>query len=229
MNIRSFILFWLVPLLPVLAAEVISYKWMNPTIQEAYIYPTLPQPVADKTFKATPEKFDDVRHHLVCSEGWLGKVGSEGSVTVQLAWVEWNDTATRCTLEAFRHKPEVCMDAQGMKLEQSYPQRVYGSGAKQFVFDSTLFRSPRGGPALHIFKAVWVSGLVGASFRKDIFPGIEISDLRALRSATVARRFKPEKTRVLMAGVTGLPSEELAWKYFSREILPQIQWTTVTP
>ena len=71
--------------------------------------------------------------------------------------------------------------------------------------------------------------MVGANFRKDIFPGIGISDLRALRSATVTRRFKPEKTRVLMAGVTGLPSEELAWKYFSREILPQIQWTTVSP
>ena len=158
MNLPRLVLCWLVPLLPVLVAEVISYKWMNPTVKEVYIYPTLPQPVADATFQPTPEKFEEVRQMLVCSDGWLGKIGSEGSVAVQLAWVEWNDTDTRCTLEAFRHKPEVCMDAQGMKLEQSYPHRIYGSRDKQFVFDSTLFRSLRGGPALHIFKAVWVRG-----------------------------------------------------------------------
>ena len=50
-----------------------------------------------------------------------------------------------------------------------------------------------------------------------------------LRVASTLHRFKPDHTRVLMAGVTGLPSEEFAWRHFSREILPQIQWNVVAP
>ena len=121
------------------------------------------------------------------------------------------------------------MGANGMTLEQSYPQRVYGSGDKQFVFDSSLFRPLRGGPGIYIFKTVWVSGLVGANFREDVLPGAKIDDLGKLHFAIIRHRFKPARTAVLMAGVSGLPSEELAWKSFSRKILPQIQWTTVHP
>jgi hypothetical protein len=228
MNLRHVIL-CLVPLLPVLAAEVFSDKWMNPKITAAYIYPTLPQLVADPTFKSTPEEFDAIRGKIVCSDGWLGRLGSDTSGGIQLAWIEWNGTEARNTLEAFRHKPEVCMGANGMTVEKSYPRRVYGSGDKQFVFDSNLFRPLRGGPGIYIFKAVWVSGLVGANYREEILPGASIDELRNLRFAVIGHRFKPERTRVLMAGVSGLPSEELAWKSFSRKILPQIQWTTVAP
>jgi len=228
MNLRR-VIFCLVPVLPVLTSEVISYRWMNPTITKAYIYPTLPQLVADPTFKSTPEEFNAIRSKIVCSEGWLGKMGSENSVGIQLAWIEWNGTEARNTLEAFRHKPEVCMGANGMKVEQSYPKRIYGTGEQQFVFDTKLFRPLRGGPGIYIFKAVWVSGLIGANYRDEILPGAKIDDLRNMRFAIIKHRFKPERTRVLMAGVTGLPSEELAWKAFSREILPKIQWTTVYP
>ena len=228
MNFRRVFL-CVVPLLPVLAAEVFSYLWMNPKVADAYIYPTLPKLLADSTFVSTPEEFEAIRDKIVCSEGWLGRVGASDSVSTQLAWIEWNGTETRNTLEAFRHKPEVCMGASGMTLERAYPQRVYGRGDKQFVFDSTLFRPLRGGPSIFIFKAVWVSGLIGANFREEILPGAKIDDLRKLRFAIIRHRFKPERTRVLMAGVTGLPSEELAWKSFSREILPQIQWTAVAP
>ena len=229
MNLRRLALFYLVPLLPVLAAELISYKWMNPTIEKAYIYPTLAQPFADRTFKSDPERFDKIKSMLQCNQGWLGTIGSESSVITQLAWVEWSHTATGNTFEAYHHKPEDCMGSSGMKLERSYPKRVYGSGDKQFVFESLLFQPLRGGPAIHVFKAIWVSGLVGADARKNIFEDTANTDLRALRFATATHRFRPEQARVLMAGVIGLPSEELAWKSFSREILPQIQWTTVQP
>ena len=116
-----------------------------------------------------------------------------------------------------------------MNLEQSYPPRVYGTGEKKLIFDSSLFRPLRGGQAIYIFKAVWVSGLIGANYREEILPGAKIDDLRKLRFAVIRHRFKPERTRVIMAGVSGLPSEELAWKSFSRKILPQIEWTTVHP
>lgn len=228
MNLRR-IIFWLLPLLPVLAAEVFSYKWMNPKISEAYVYPTLPQLFADPTFISTPEKFEAIRSKIVCSQGWLGKVGSDVSVSTQLAWIEWNGTEARNTLEAFRHKPEICMGANGMNLEHSYPPRIYGTGDRKLIFDSSLFRPLRGGPAIYIFKAVWVSGLIGANYREEILPGAKIDDLRKLRFAIIRHRFKPERSRVIMAGVSGLPSEELAWKSFSRKILPQIEWTTVNP
>ncbi len=229
MNFRR-ALFWLIPLLPVVAAETFSYVWMNPKAKEAYLYPTLPQPFADRTFKSTPEQFEKIKGILHCSQGWLGAVGAENTATTQLAWIEWNDTKTISTLEAFAHKPEVCMRAaRGMKLEQSYPPRVYGSGEQKFIFDSTRFRPLHGGPSFYVFKAVWVSGLPGSSLRSDLFQGISNQNGRAVRVAIATRRFKPEKTRVLMAGVGGWPSEEMAWKSFSREILPQIQWTTVQP
>lgn len=228
MNFRH-VLFALVPLLPVLAAEAFSYVWMNPVVKEPYIYPTLPQPFAERTYQSTPEEFKKNKVTLHCSEGWLGSVGSENTITTRLAWIEWNNTKAISTLEAFDHKPENCMGARGMKLEQTYPPRVFGSGEKRFIFDSTRFRPLRGGPAIYVFKAVWVSGLPGANFRGDLFQGISAQQGRAVRVAIATHRFKPEKTRVLMAGVSGLPSEELAWKSFSRDILPQIQWTTVQP
>ena len=229
MNFRRFVLFGLIPLLPVLASEVISYEWMNPAIKKAYAYPTLTEPFADPTFNSTPEEFDKIKGMLGCSQGWMGSIGSRYSTKTQLAWIEWNQTSTGNIFATYGHKPEVCMSMQGMKLEHTYPHRVYGSGYEQLVFDSTLFRPPRGGQAIHVFKAIWISGVVGASYRKDLFEGTSNDDLRARRLATAKNRFKPQYARVLMAGVTGLPSEELAWKSFSREILPQIQWTTVHP
>lgn len=235
MNIRRIVLFGVIPLLPVLAAEIISYQWMNPTIKKAYTYPTLNEPFADPTFKSTPEKFDEIKGMLSCSQGWMGNAGSEKSANTQLVWIEWNHTSTGSIFQTLAHKPEECMSLKGFKLECIYPQRVFGSGDEQLVFDSTLFRPLRGGQAIHVFKAIWISGVVGASYRKNLFDGTRNDnlsagdDLRTRRLATAKNRFKPEHARVLMAGVTGLPSEELAWKSFSREILPQIQWTTVHP
>jgi len=224
MNIRRLVLLGLIPLLPVLTAEILSYRWMNPPIERSYIYPTLNEPFADPAFKSTPEKYDKIKGMLACSQGWLGD-----SVNTQLVWIEWNHTSTGSIFQAYAHKPETCMSMKGMKLERIYPLRVYGSGDEQLVFDSTLFRPHRGGQAIHIFKAIWISGVVGASYQKDLFDGTSNDDLRAKRLAAAANRFKPQRARVLMAGVTGLPSEELAWKSFSREILPQIQWTPVHP
>lgn len=229
MNFRRLVLWGVIPLLPVLTAEIISYQWMNPPIKKAYSYPTLNEPFADPTFKSTPEIVDKTKGMLACSQGWMGFAGSETSATTQLAWFEWNYTSTGNIFATYAHKPEECMSVKGMELERTYPQRVYGSGDQQLVFDSTLFRPLRGGQAIHVFKAIWISGVVGASFRKELFDGTSNDDLRAKRLAVAKNRFKPTHARVLMAGVTGLPSEELAWKSFSRKILPQIQWTTIHP
>jgi hypothetical protein len=122
------------------------------------------------------------------------------------------------------------MGSIGMVLEKAYPAREAGTGEQRMIFDSSLFRSQRGGPALYVFKAVWVSGTGAMSQRADFF-GFDLGTVNrsrlSMRVASTLHRFKPDHTRVMMAGVTGLPSEELAWRHFSREILPQIQWNEV--
>ncbi len=213
-------------ILPVLAAEAFSYFWMNPEKSGTRLNrPVFAAPVIDETFESSPEQFDQVKGELLCTGGWIGRQGGGAVPLTQLVWIEWDRAGTRNTLEAFRHLPEQCMGSVGMKLEREFPQRSLGSGDQRLVFDSTLFRPLRGGPAMHVFKAVWVSGRVGASLRENILE-TKSQNLFGLRLATAIHRFKPEQTRVLMAGVIGLPSEELAWKFFSREILRQIQWTT---
>lgn len=229
MNLRRLILCCLISLLPILAAETISFLWMNPTVDQAYIYPTLQEPFANPDFKSSQDVFDKIKVMLGCTQGWQGSIGSKTSVNTELAWIEWSHTSTNNVFEAFHHKPEVCMSMKGMILEHSYPHRVYGEGDKRFIFDSMLFRPSRGGLPIYVFKTVWISGIKGMSLRKNLFDGTSNEDFKRMRLATVINRFKPLHARVLMAGVGGLPSEELAWKSFSREILPQVQWTTVQP
>lgn len=224
MNLRKVIL-CLVPLLPVLAAEAFSYKWMNPAkAAEPFARPVFVPPVENKSFELLPAEFAEIKGALLCSGGWIGKQGGEMEPLTRLAWIEWDNTSTGNTLEAFRHMPEQCMGSVGMKLERVYPRRIYGTGERRLVFDSTLFRPLRGGTSVQVFKAVWISGLVGADLRENVLGGSSSKDQRALRLTAATHRFRPEHTRVLMAGVVGLPSEELAWNAFSREILPQIQW-----
>ncbi len=219
----------LLSLLPVLAAEIISYKWMNPDrLGSSLTLPVFRPPVENSTFELSAKEFNKVKDALACSTGWMGKQGGGATPLTRLIWVEWDRTNARNTLGAFRHMPEQCLGSIGMTLEHIYPQRVYGEGDKQFVFDSTLFRPLRGGQAVFVFKAVWISGLQGAKLRENVL-AVNQLDLGALRFAAATHRFNPEHTRVFMAGVIGLPSEELAWKSFSREILSLVKWTTIQP
>ena len=219
--------------LPVLAAEAFSYFWMHPPRPDGPVeVPHFAPPVAERGFVLHQEDYDKAREHLLCSAGWIGRQGGEAEPVVHLSWVEWDKTGVSNTLEAFRHLPEECMGGIGMVQEQVYPVREAGTGERRMVFDSALFRPERGGPAMYVFKAVWVSGMGGTSQRGEFF-GVDLGTVNrsrlVMRMASTLHRFRPDHTRVLMAGVTGLPSEELAWKHFSREILPQIEWTTSEP
>lgn len=233
MNIRRILLVLVIPLLPVLAAEGFSYFWMNPPRPDgSMLVPQLVPPVADRNFKPRQDDYEKAREQLMCSDGWIGSVGGDNAPRVDLSWVEWDHQNTANTLEAFRHLPEECMGSIGMVQEKVYPPREAGTGERRMVFDSSQFRSQHGGPAMYVFKTVWVSGTGAMSLRGE-FLGFDLGTINrsrgAIRMASALHRFKPDYTRVFMAGVTGLPSEELAWRHFSREILPQIQWTTVAP
>lgn len=229
MIVHRLSLLCLLALLPPLTAEIFSYRWMNPPNHHPYVIPKLVQPVANPNYKSSQDVFDKIKEMLGSSEGWQGTIGSETSIHTELAWIEWNHSTTNNVFQAFYHKPEVCMSMKGMTLEHSYPHRVYGEGAKKFIFDSMLFRPLRGGLPIYVFKTVWISGKEGMSLRGSLFDGTNNEDFKSLRLATVLNRFKPLHARVLMAGVSGLPSEELAWKSFSREILPLVEWTTIQP
>lgn len=218
-------------LLSVLAAEVFSYFWMNPPRRDGpVLVPHLVPPVADRTYKSHRDDYDKARESLMCSGGWIGSLGGSNAPKVHLSWVEWDRTGVANTLEAFRHLPEECMGSIGMMQEKVYPAREAGTGERRMVFDSSLFRPQQGGQAMYVFKAVWVSGTGAMSQRADFF-GFDLGTINrsrmVMRMASTWHRFKPDHTRVLMAGVTGLPSEELAWRHFSREILPKIEWTEV--
>ena len=232
MNIRRILLVLVIPLLPVLAAEGFSYFWMNPPRPDgSVLVPHLAPPVADSSFESRQDDYEKARKGLMCSGGWIGRLGGNDAPKVHLSWVEWDQLGVANTLEAFRHLPEECMGSIGMVQEKVYAQREAGTGERRMVFDSSQFRSEHGGPAMYIFKAVWVSGTRAMSQRGEFF-GFDLGTINrsrgAIRMASALHRFKPDHTRVFMAGVTGLPSEELAWRHFSREILPQIQWKEVS-
>ncbi len=218
--------------LSVLAAEAFSYFWMHPPRPDGpVLVPNLTPPVADRSFEPRQEDYEKAREGLMCSGGWIGRLGGNDAPMVHLSWVEWDRAGVANTLEAFRHLPEECMGSIGMVQEKVYPTREAGNGEQRLVFDSSQFRSQHGGPAMYVFKSVWVSGTGAMSQRADFF-GFDLGTINrsrlGLRVASTLHRFKPDHTRVLMAGVTGLPSEELAWRHFSREILPQIQWNAVS-
>jgi hypothetical protein len=208
-------------------AELASWWWTHPKNPPAEAaYPVFPPMVADNSFTRLQPAYDEVKEQLFCSTGWMGNLGDEQTSPVtRLAWFEWNQAPTVNTLEAFKHLPEACMGSAGMKLEQIYKPRVFGETGKRLVFDSTRFRPGRGGQAIFVFKAVWVSGWDGADLRSGVIEGASFKNLRTLRIEAAKTRFRPERTRVLMASITGFPTEELAWGWFKKQALTNLRWT----
>ena len=213
-------------LLPAGIAEFAAHRWMNPAKSEtSRPYPLFAPPLANAAFTAFPSEYADVEDQLQCNGGWMGNLGDGTTPVIRLAWFEWDDTSTVSTLEAFQHLPEACMGAAGMKLEKIHAPRVSGEGEKRLVFDSTRFRPVRGEQAIHVFKSVWVAGWAGADLRSNALDGASFGSLRALRFAAAKHRFRPERTRVLMATVTGFPTEELAWGWFKNQSLSKLRWS----
>ena len=122
--------------------------------------------------------------------------------------------------------PEQCMGANGMRLENIHPTRELTTSEGRLLFDSTQFRHQQGGQSVHIFKCVWVSGFPDASLRDGTLMGKNGNDLRQLRLAAAASRFRPRHTRIIMVGVYGMPTEGLAWKRFEKMIQGRLRWVS---
>lgn len=211
----------------VILPELASSWWMKPAETGsggARAYPVFRPPAPGVSFRLLSSAYEEVRPQLFCSGGWMGNLGDGKGPEIRLAWFEWDDTSPVSTLEAFKHLPEQCMGSAGMSFSGVYSPRIWGEEGMRLVFDSTRFLPPRGGETVFVFKAVWVDGWEGADLRRGVLDGATGESLRTLRFNAARHRFRPPRTRVLMAAVVGFPTEELAWNWFREESLGSLQW-----
>ncbi len=210
----------LLGLVPVLASEFAAHWWTHPPPSEnPPAVPELMAPAGSGGWTFHGHLYQKVEHSLRCTGGWIADVGEQDGPGMRVAFFRWDQARTVNTLEAFKHLPEQCMGSIGMDLENVFSRRVHESAGGTLVFDSTLFRPRGGGPSVHVFKCVWVSGFDGADLREGILMGNTGLELRRLRLAAALSRFQPTSTRVLMGAVAGMPSEDLAWHRFSSGVL----------
>lgn len=213
-------------MLPILVAEVAAHRWMNPASPaEAESVLELSIPPGDRSWSRQGDVYRQVQPSLHCSSGWISDIGTEDRPEARVSFFRWDATDTVNTLEAFKHLPEQCMGAIGMSLEKIHPTRELVTPGGMLHFDSTQFRPEGGGRAVHIFKCVWVSGFPDSSLRDDALMGQTGNQFRQLRLAAAAARFRPRHTRIIMGGVFGMPTEELAWNRFEKMIQGQLRWT----
>ena len=208
-------------ILAIPAANVVAGWWMQPSQNARDERP--PQWIEVRKLEnfenQPPKALDMVLRTLKCSYGWMGTVSLvAGGPQINLGWFEWSDTDTPSTLEAFQHLPEECMGSSGLPLEEINPPRTFQFPDGLLVFDSTTYRRPGGGPAVHVFKAVWVAGFQGLNLRQEGFGNTD-NPVRRLRFNAAATRFSPPRAAVLMASVTGMPTESLAWDTFRQHVL----------
>lgn len=175
---------------------------------------------------------------------------SPASLTLHLAFLEWDAESAGSVLEAFRHMPEACMGSIGLELVAREPRRKFVVDGRELVFDHTIFRDPVASPAawatdrgglpsrppsasppaassnasfntVHAFRAVWVSGLAEADVRAGLF-GHQLADLRTIRVIAARHRFRPSHACVVQGAVRGAPDGDTAWQAFEQAMLKDL-------
>ena len=86
---------------------------------------SLPSSVSAFTFTPLPETYARSAPMLRCSGGQVFRVDLDDTLSLHLAFFEWDGTDTGSVLEAFRHMPEECMGSIGMTLIEKAPPRFY--------------------------------------------------------------------------------------------------------
>ncbi len=158
---------------------------------------------------------------LHCSHGTVARVDRQDGVTLHLAFFAWDHGTSANVLEAFRHLPDECLGAIGMKLVAVHPPRPFTIDTTTLLFDHTEFRDPSGHP-VHAFKAVWVAGttrLLGDNIRG----GSE--NTRLIRINAAIKRFRPAHARVVQGAVHRLSSPDAAWLAFQNAMLNDLHFT----
>ena len=167
-----------------------------------------------------PEIVANSQPSLRCSTGSAARIDREDGVTIHLAFFGWDLADTRDVLEAYKHLPEQCLGAIGMKLVENRPARTYQVGTETIAFDHSVFRD-RAGVLVHSFKGVWVSGM--SRLAGDGFPSGG-DQWRKLRWKAALHRFHPAYSRVAQGAVRGIPNPDLAWAAFENAMLNDLSF-----
>jgi hypothetical protein len=208
----------------VVGAEAFAAWWMGPRP----IDPNLPvlewSPPGEGRWQAHHEAYDEVDDTLRCSSGWVGNVESGGR-PVRISFFRWDQVSTINTLDVFNHMPEICMGSVGMRLQRVHEPRILEIDGRSIKFDVTFFRPENGMGSTYVYKCYFVAGEEEFDLREG-YSGVRFQDLRKFRLMLTWRRFRPPYSRVLMGGISGVPTEELAWQEFRSLVEPHIRWVT---
>lgn len=238
-----------------LAIEAAAYVWMHPPrpvdpgpvlVWQPPYHPTpAPAPAASQppavslpvaqalkasAFTPTPQLYQQAAPILRCSSGQVGTLTVGDSMVLHLAFFEWDDTDAGSVFEAFRHPPEICMGAIGMKHIATEPVIEHPQGPYNLRFTHSVFRDPQqpGGPLappVHVYRAIWVAGLPGA--QPSGLLDASIDRLRHLRLTAATTRFRPPHARVIQGAVRNAPTSDAAWQAFQQTMLNHLQWKSI--
>lgn len=221
-----------ISLLGCVAIEAVAWWWTHPSRDGAKVTVLSYQPSGGGfQQEPLPGVYERAAPVLRCSSGQVALFRSQEGLAVHGAFFEWNDADTGSVLEAFRHPPEICMGAIGMKLLSKEKPIPYEVDGERLVFDHTVYRDPAGSPGLfgvwpkvHAYRAVWVAGNPVAS-EGNGFGGRGFQDLRAIRWDCALNRRRPGQARVVQGTVRGALNEQAAWDVFQEAVLRNLHIT----
>ncbi|MEO0017364.1 MAG: hypothetical protein RLZZ522_647, partial [Verrucomicrobiota bacterium] len=215
-----------VTLLALCAIEGLAYGWMHPSptgqdqpilvwqhprriLPPAALSPAGEPAVAAATLIPLPDLYAKAAPMLRCSDGQVFLATPDDTLSLYLAFFEWNHTDTGSVLEAFRHLPEACMGSIGMKLVATKPPKSVLIDGVPLTFDHTVFQDSGAAgepgfpvPQIHAFRAIWVSDIAGADARQGVM-GTPLEQLRSLRLQCALTRYRPAYARVIQGAVRG--------------------------
>lgn len=95
---------------------------------------------------------DQLRYDRNLCGTWVGDGGRNWTVY----WLDWSPRKAGHTLRARQHRPEICLTAAGMRLDEDFGIRPVKVGDLDLQF--RVYRFDAGGEKLHVFFLLWEDG-----------------------------------------------------------------------
>lgn len=217
------------------AIEGLSWLWMNPRSAHEDVIAITHHPAAATALTSgensavvthLPDIYRKAAPMLRCSDGKVFMVETPDSLTLHLAFFEWERTDTGSVLEAFRHMPEICLGSIGMKLLSREKPVLHRIGGETLVFEHAVFtNNPSAAsmlqPRVHSFRAVWVAG-AGDDGLGSKAAGQGAGRLRGIRLKAALNRYRPPRACVIQGTVYGALHAGAAWAAFEETMLREL-------
>ncbi len=139
---------------------------------------------------------EQLRHDRELCGTWM----ASGGRTWTVYWLDWNPRKAGHTLRARQHRPELCLTAAGLRLEEDYGIRRIRAGEVDLPFRA--YRFSAGGEVLHVFFLLWEDGM-------DSQTGALGAVQEQLLSAWRGRRFFGQQTLEIVLDGYGTMDEAL--------------------